>query len=702
MRFHISSLSLSILAVMTTAAFAQGETQETASSQVLPTLQFEAQGADDKAAYAAKTASAVLRSDAPLFETAQSISVISEKQLEQKQAKTLSEALQGVAGVTAGQYGRRGWDDFIIRGQISSSQTYIDGLRIQASDNVLRAEDISGLESIEVVKGPTSVGFGLALPGGLVNLTTKRPQAETAYKGTLSYGSYGLKEGTFDLNYAPNNTDKGAFRVVGRVSDQDDPTDHVYFKNYYIAPSYNFDLGDKDDLSVIASYQRREYVRQQGIPYSGGNYKKYSHSLFFGDPDYGYEVDVYRLGSNYAHYFDNAWTFKQNFAVTKTETLGDSILASGRSTLPTIKRAINNQDKQDINYTLDNNLQRNFNFEHINYDVMVGLDMMRERSDYYRRTDTINNDFDADNPSYGNISIKKVGVPTEEITYSQYAGLYLRNTIKIDDDWIIGLSGRHDWTQVEIDNILTNTTTKNSDNAFTGSASVMYRINDMFAPYISYATSFMPVTDSGENGSLLDPEEGKQAEVGVKFQGLNQRLQGYVAYYDLTRQNVTETDASGNFSIQTGEQVTKGFETELSAALTDQWNLTATYSYIPTAKITDSETSSDIGKRINHVPKNAASLSTQYFFADEQLGWNIGASANYQGARTAQRETYYVPLSSYTLYDVSAGYEAKNWGAKFSVKNLFDKEYLVGTTPNAQLVSWGDPRTFRFSLNFKY
>lgn len=701
MRFHISSLSLSILAVMTTAAFAQGETQETASSQVLPTLQFEAQDADDKAAYAAKTASAVLRSDAPLFETAQSISVISEKQLEQKQAKTLSEALQGVAGVTAGQYGRRGWDDFIIRGQISSSQTYIDGLRIQASDNVLRAEDISGLESIEVVKGPTSVGFGLALPGGLVNLTTKRPQAETAYKGTLSYGSYGLKEGTFDLNYAPNNTDKGAFRVVGRVSDQDDPTDYVYFKNYYIAPSYNFDLGGKDDLSVIASYQRREYVRQQGIPYSGGNYKKYSHSLFFGDSDYGYDVDVYRLGSNYAHYFDNAWTFKQNFAVTKTETLGDSILASGRSVLPTIKRAINNQDKQDVNYTLDNNLQRNFNFGLINYDVMVGVDMMRERSDYYRRTDTIN-DFDVNNPSYGNISIKKVGVPTEEITYSQYAGLYLRNTIKIDDDWIIGLSGRHDWTQVEIDNILTNTTTKNSDNAFTGSASVMYRINDMFAPYISYATSFMPVTDSGENGSLLDPEEGKQAEVGVKFQGLNQRLQGYVAYYDLTRQNVTETDASGNFSIQTGEQVTKGFETELSAALTDQWNLTATYSYIPTAKITESETSSDIGKRINHVPKNAASLSTQYFFADEQLGWNIGASANYQGERTAQRGTDYVPLSSYTLYDVSAGYEAKNWGAKFSVKNLFDKEYLVGTTPNAQLVNWGDPRTFRFSLNFKY
>lgn len=699
MQFNLSFLAFSVLAIMATASHAQSESDlEQPSGNQLPTIITQAE--TDEKPYAAKTASAILRSDASLFETAQSISVITNQQIEQKQAKTVAEALDGVAGVTSGQYGRRGWDDFIIRGQISSSQTYIDGLRVQASDNVLRAEDISGLESIEVVKGPTSVGFGLALPGGLVNLTTKRPQAETSYKGALSYGSYGLKEGTFDINYAPNQSAKGAFRVVGRVSDQDDPTDYVYFKNQYIAPSYNFDLGDKDDLSVIASYQHREYIRQQGIPYSKGNYKNYSSSLFFGEPNYGYDVDVYRIGANYAHYFDNDWTFKQNLAVTKTDTKGNAILASGTNNLPTIKRAINNQDKQDINYTLDNHLQRNFDFGKINYDVMVGVDMMRERSDYYRRTDTINS-FNADNPVHG-ITSTKLGTPTQEITYSQYAGLYLRNTIKIDDDWIIGLSGRHDWTQVEIDNVLKNTSTKNSDNAFTGSASVMYRINDMFAPYISYSTSFMPVTDAGENGTLLNPEEGKQAEVGVKLQAFDQRLQGYVAYYDLTRKNVTESDASGNFSIQTGEQVTKGFEAEMAAALTEQWNVAATYSYIPTAKITESVTASEIGKRSNHVPKNASSLSTQYYFSPDQFGWNIGAGIRYQDSRTAQRGTDFVYLPSYTLVDVNAGYEAKSWGAGLSIKNLFDKEYLAGTTPNAQLVNWGDPMMVRFNVKFKY
>jgi iron complex outermembrane recepter protein len=697
-QFKTAYLAFSISASLASTVYAESDlTEETSAS--LPTITLKA--ANDNSQYAAVTAPSVLRMNAPLFETAQAISVVTSQQLEQKQAKTLAEALDGVAGVSAGQYGRRGWDDFIIRGQISSAQTYIDGLRIQTSDNVLRSEDISGLESIEVVKGPTSVGFGLSLPGGLVNLTTKRPTAETAYKAALSYGSYGLKEGTFDLNYAPHQTEKGAFRLVGRISDQDDPTDQVYFKNYYIAPSYNFDLGEKDHLSVMASYQHRKYVRQQGIPYSNGLYKNYAHTLFFGDPDHGYDVDVYRLAANYAHYFDNDWIFKQNFAVTQTQINGNAILASGRSTLPTIKRAINNQDKRDVNYALDNNFQRHFDFDSVEYDFMAGLDLMHERSDYYRRTDTIN-DFNAEQPNYGNIVIKKRGTPSNEITYSQYAGLYSRNTIKIQDHWIIGLAGRQDWTQVKIDNILNQSSKKNSDHAFTGSASLMYRMNDILAPYISYSTSFMPVTDAGQNGELLKPEKGKQTEIGVKFQALDQQLQGYIAYYDLTRQNVTEKDASGEYSIQIGEQQTQGFEAELAAALTPQWDLSATYSYIPTAKIKDSSTPTDIGNRINHIPKNSASLSTQYFFNADKLGWYIGAGLRYQGSRSAQRSSDYVELPSYMLFDVNAGYEAQHWGANLSIKNLFDREYLVGTTPNAQLVNWGDPRMLRFNVKFKY
>lgn len=650
--------------------------------------------------YTARTAPSVLRSNAPLFETAQSVSVVTGQQIEERQVKSVAEALDGVAGVTASPYGRRGWDDFIIRGQISSAQTYVDGLRAQTSTNVLRSEDIYGLSSIEVVKGPTSVGYGLALPGGLVNLTTKRPEAETFYHAGLSYGSYAQRDATFDINYAPTEgSSKGAVRVVGHVSDQNDPTDHVYFKSQYLATSYNFDLDSRNELSVIASYQHREYIRNQGVPLNWSS--KYGRGVFVGEPDRPYKVDVYRLGTNYTHYFDNDWVFKQNFAVTKSSSWTNSVFAAGTTSFPLVARQINYQDKNDLNLAMDNYLQRTFDFGRVKYELTTGVDMMRERSDYYRRIDNVN-PFNANNPVYGITSIKP-GKPARDVTYTEYTGLYLRNNIKIDDRWIIGLAGRHDWSRVEVvDKLNGGGTTTNPDGAYTGNASLMYRINDNFAPYVSYSTSFMPGTDIGANGTLLKPETGQQTEAGVKFQGFDQRLQGYVAVYDLKRKNVTENDVTLGYSVQTGEQVTRGFELETSASLTRQWNVSMAYSFIPYAKTTQSLTATDIGTRINHVPKHSGGLFTQYYFSPDKLGWNMGAGVRFQGDRSAQRGSNHVDLPQYTLVDVNAGYEAPSWGVNLSIKNLFDREYISGTTPAATLITFGSPRTVMLSAKIKY
>lgn len=694
MQMKQSYLALAIFATTLLNAHAN-----TDNHTLMPSIQAQAEkNNQDQKNYAAKTAT-VTKMEAPLFETAQSISVVTQQYIQEKQIQSIAEAVQNVAGVNAAPYGRRGWDDYIIRGQISSSQTYMDGLRLQTSTNVLRSEDIAGIQSVEVVKGPTSVGYGLALPGGLVNLTTKRPEDKTFINASLSYGSYARKEAVLDANYAPNeNSKKGAVRIVAKASDQNDPTDYVYFKNQYVAGSYNFDLNDQNDLSIIASYQQRNYIRNQGIP---TNYQGYNKKIFIGEPDRGYDVDAYRFGSNYTHYFNNNWKFNQNFAVSRGTSWSNSVFSSAGASFPLVKRQINFQNKQDNNITLDQNIQANFNFGPVTYDAMLGMDMMRERSDYRRSDTVINNNLNVNNLVYGITSLGKT-TNNWNLTYNQYTGLYVKNNFKLYDHWLINLSARQDWTQVKVYNFLKNSTTKNSDNAFTGSASLMYQINDHFAPYTTYSTSFMPVDDIGSQGQILKPEEGKQIETGIKLQGLDGRLQGYLAYYDLVRKNVTETDPNAGYAIQTGEQTTKGFEAELAAAITPQWNISTGYSYIPTAKITDSVTRSEIGKRINHVPKTATSLSTQYYFDQDKSGWNIGAGVRYQGNASAQRSTYFVYIPSYTLFDVNAGYEAKHWGASLSIKNLFDKDYIQGTTPNAQLVNFGNPRTFSFNLKFKY
>jgi len=156
---------------------------------------------------------------------------------------------------------------------------------------------------------------------------------------------------------------------------------------------------------------------------------------------------------------------------------------------------------------------------------------------------------------------------------------------------------------------------------------------------------------------LLSPEKGTQTEVGMKFRALNQRLQGYIAAYDLKRQNVTENDSARGYSLQTGEQTTKGFEAEIHAAWSAHWNVSATYSHIPTAKTTRSLNAAEVGRRINQIPKNAASLFVKYHARGDTMGWHADAGVRLQGRRTAQRGSHFVAMPQYALLDVGLGYE---------------------------------------------
>lgn len=117
---------------------------------------------------------------------------------------------------------------------------------------------------------------------------------------------------------------------------------------------------------------------------------------------------------------------------------------------------------------------------------------------------------------------------------------------------------------------------------------MLYTINDVVAPYVSYATSFFPTSGSDSAGNTFDPEKGKQVEIGMKLQSPDQRIQASIARYDLKRQNVLVNDpttTNTTFKIQRGEQLTRGIETELNADVLDGLKVTATYTYTADAKL---------------------------------------------------------------------------------------------------------------------
>lgn len=701
MQHKKNRLSLTLLPFLVTSVYAQTDLKSTESGAAqLETITIQAQ--TQASPYVAQTAASLLKSDAPLFETAQSVSVITREQLDQKQATTLAEAISGVAGVVSGQRGRRGWDDFNIRGQSSNNQIFVDGLRTSGRSAV--AIDLSGIDQVQVLKGPASVNFGQVAPGGLVNLVTKRPEAENFARTELSYGSYDFKQATFDLNAAPNDSKKGAFRLTGRYADQDDPIDYVYFKNFYISPTYNFDLGERADLSVIASYQHREYQRYQGAPLVGtlfpSTFGKIDSSFFSGDPSVNpYKADVYRAGWNYKYNFDNGLIFQQNAAVQKTEMTGDFISLRTGGTETAVKRRLEAQDWDYINYTIDNNLQKQLQFGSVSHDLMLGFDVMQEKRD------TAGNNCNFANinpfaPQYNQSCLSALSPSSHTITRLRDLGVYARDRIRLGDQWIVNLAGRYDWAETSSDNLLKGTKTPaQNDQAFTGSASIMYLVNDYVAPYMSYATSFIPNIGTAQNDALFDPEKGKQYEAGLKLQSADKRIQGALSWFDLTRQNVLVNDPTDtSFQLTQGEQTTRGFEAEMNAAINDRWTASMAYAYTYDAKVTKSTITNDIGSRLENTPKHTYSLMTRYR-PQGSLGWYVGAGL--MGVSKTELAGLNTDLPAYTVYNADAGYDAEHWGAQLSVLNMFDKEYYSGVIDN-RVVTFGNPRQINFTVKFKY
>lgn len=701
MFYRKSPLALAILPFIVTATYAQSDSnQSNTDSSILPTISIQAQKIDHP--YVAQNAASLLKSDAPLFETAQAVSVVTREQLDQKQATTLAEAINGIAGVVSGQRGRRGWDDFNIRGQSANNQIFIDGLRTSARSAV--AVDLSGIDQVQVLKGPASVNFGQVAPGGLVNLVTKRPEAENFARTDLSYGSYDFKQATFDLNYAPQNTEKGAFRLSGRYADQDDPVDYVYFKNLYISPTYNFNLGEHADLSVIASYQHREYQRYQGAPLVGtllpSSLGKIDSSFFSGDPASDpYKADVYRAGWNFKYDFGNELVFRQNAAVQKTEMNGGFISLQAGGTETAVKRRLEVQDWDYTNYTIDQNLQKTFQFGQITHELLLGFDVMQEK----RETLADRCNFASINPfqpHYNQGCITALSLNSHSITELQDMGLYARNRIALGDQWIINLSGRYDWAKSSSENVLKGTKTDpQDDQAFTGNASVMYLANQFVAPYISYATSFIPNIGTDKNDALFEPEKGKQYEIGMKFQSADQQIQGALSWFDLRRQNILVNDPTDiNYQITEGEQTTQGIEAEVNAALSDRWTSSVAYAYTYDSKTTKSTELTAIGERLENTPEHTYSLMTRYR-PQGVLGWYVGAGIT--GASATELAGLNVELPAYTIYNADAGYDTEHWGAQLSIRNLFDKNYYSGVIDN-RVVAFGNSRQVNFAVKFKY
>ena len=639
-------------------------------------------------------------SKAPMrrLETPQSVSVVTREQMESRQITNVQQALQTVAGVSPVNFGRRGFDDLNIRGFRSTESILVDGL-VQSPGMWAKLQPY-GYERFEVLKGSASVLYGQVQPGGIVNAVSKRPKKEAINEVGVDVGSFDQRTLQADINRPLSESGKTALRINAHVSNVDDPTQFVYRKDRWFAPSLSIDLGPQTDLVLFATYSQSQWMRQQGITPYGTLLPNRNGTLpvtmFTGDPSFGgYDVESKTVGYTLEHKMSEAMTFRQNVRYETEKGTGNFV---SNQALQANQRLQNRQaSRQYMDYDLlatDTSLLSRFEALGVKHQLVTGLDARSGTSLLASRTCRIGA-LDLFAPVYGMQATCPEALTQDAPAKLTVAGLYAQDQIKFGQGWTALVGLRRDWSTTDTNNRVANTQTRQKDNATTLSAGLVYEFKPGWAAYGSYGESFLPQSGLTFGGSNFVPETGKQWEAGVKYEAPGGQVTGALAVFDLVRENVTTADpVNTGFSVQTGEQRARGLELELGADLKNGWKLTSAYTYTQT-KVTRDTNAAIVGKPLNLTPRHTLTAWATYKLPQYQRV-TLGLGGRYV---SEQIGSYPFTLPSYFVADASISYVGENYRVTAGVKNLFNKAYYDGAI-NANVVSPSLPRNFSLGVTY--
>ncbi len=652
------------------------------------------------------------KTDTPLTEIPQSVSVITRQEMDDRRPAQLEDAIAYTSGVVASPWGMDDrFDECLIRGfDLCTSNLYRDGLNQRLIGYSGFKIEPYGMERIEVLKGPASVLYGENDVGGLVNAVTKRPTSEPLREAFVSYGSFNTVETGIDLGGPIGDDDLWTYRFTGLYRDGGTPIDYTENDRIYLAPALTWRPDDTTSLTILANYQSDRMMPGYSVPVPGmSGYigPEVSRDFFTGSRGFDrFDADHGSIGYQLSHEFDENWTVRQNIRYARQTTdyrqlyFGD--YAGDNAVRPdghTIARTAYTVDETASMFTIDNQLQYDASSDLIDNKLLVGLDYNRWNVDGVNRYGP-GPDLDILDPDFSQ-PVPQPDIDEDlEQTVGQL-GLYIQNQSKIADHLVVSLGVRQSWIENKIDDRLAGEKSVQRDDSLVKQAGIAYLFDNGFTPYASYAESFIVNLGQTRTGDNFAPSEGRQYEAGIKYEPTFFTGSVTAAIFDLRKSNVLTTDpADSNFSVQTGEVLHRGFELETKAELDFGLSLTAAYTYLD-AEITKSN-DGYAGNRPSLVPKSTAALWANYTFDEDSglAGFSAGAGVRYIGASFGDEDNT-IRVPSYTVADAALRYKRDQWEAAINVTNLFDKKYFA-TCYTGEGCYYGERRNITGSLNVKF
>lgn len=669
--------------------------------------------------FTATRTAAGTKTDTPIVEVPRSMSVITREQLDDRQVLNLNDALRYTAGVQSSGYGSDTRADWLrVRG--FDPTQFLDGLPLPKGSFANPKVEPWNLERIAVLRGPASSVYGQTPPGGMLDMVSRRPQAESAHQIEAQVGSNNHRQINFDSTGKIDDQGQFLYRVSGVVRDSGAPTDHVPDKRYNLAPSLTWNMDEDTSLTFITQFTRDDTgISGQFLPLQGTKLGSpagdISHHKNLGDPGWEfYDRTYYALGYAFEHRLNDVWQFRQNLRYTKSDLSfqGINVATMNNDTIQpdgTVPRETGIVNEDISQFAVDNNFQADFQTGALSHTLLIGLDHQRSNTNYrwdYGLSPSVPPG-NVINPPYGQ-DFSKVDYFTM-YDYGQkirQTGFYVQDQIALDN-WRLTLGGREDWvhTGTTFHNQNDATSTER-DKAFTGNVGLSYVFDNGVTPYISYTESFQPTTGAAvASTDSFKPTEGRQYEVGIKYQPVGSKNLYTAAVYDLRQDNVKVTE--GNITQQVGQLQVRGLELEATTQVTENLKLIGSYSYTDTEILKGA--ANEQGNRMALIPRNQATLWADYTWHSGLLdGFGVGGGVRYVGdnyGNTTNTDLGYV--GSYTVYDASVHYDLgrkvstlKGMTVAVEAKNLFNKDYLANC--DGYWCYYGDERNVVASVNYKF
>lgn len=660
--------------------------------------------------YTARISPTATKANTPLIETPQSVTVITREQLNDRNVQTINEAIGYAAGVNSNVFGfDPRYDSFYVRGfDLTYNGIFRDGLRQLGSGLTLPRIEPYGVEAATILRGPSSGLYGLGSPGGILDVTTKRPTFTPFGEVQFQAGNYGRFQGNFDVGGPVEGSDGTlAYRVTGIKRQSDTFLPGSPDDRSYIAPAFIWKPSADTTFTFLSEYQESRLPGNAAF-YNAPGFQ--ITKIYSGDPALNdFKSQQYRIGYAFEHKFSPNLILRQNFRYYKNNTSYaytsiDSLSDDGTSAI----RSAGFLKQRLSQITLDNQIEARVDAGPVQHTLLAGLDYAHY--DFSTRSGFgVAPELNLLTRNYGTQFIATPALGPLSYQSQDQVGLYLQDQLKFDR-FILTLSGRQDFV-FQGNRDKAGTKTQQNDTAFTGRVGLGYILAPGLVPYASYATNFTPQVGVDANGRPFRPATGEQIEAGVKYQIPGTNIQAAIAGFDIVQSSVLRQDSNNlTATVATGSVRSTGFEMEMIANLAPGTNLTLAYTHLNLRYVrqTSLVTGQPIdGNALSGIPGDTFTSFLSYLFplSSPLRGLTLGGGMRFSANSFADDENT-VRNPTVALFDALVAYDFaaldpkyKGFRAQVNGYNILNRDYY---NCQAGYCYQGSPATVLGSLIYRW